>query len=327
MEENNFKGIGFEPNQKELDVFNKEKMDMYKGTFFVCLVYGLSAFGLLIAIFFTDLGREYIYKRMMPAAITFIVGALFIIFYLIINIYDLKPRKISNKMEKDNAIICPDYWKLKLTNQEEKSNLVANNTISDNNNSKLYNDIRNDKSEHLKYKCVMDETVFSNLKSVSDSKNTIYEGKTSYYQKATTSMNKADTTKPDYLYVVKKDTSSADTTAANGTYTDTNLSTYAEFSGMYRVGEKNGDTWKVNPSDGTTGMQNNALVPVEAGSRNATFYNAKNPLICNVVYPQVLAKLDAETPEQNKYRCLYAKACDIPWTGIGCEPSKPGTTT
>jgi hypothetical protein len=326
MEENNFKGIGFEPNQKELDVFNKEKMDMYKGTFFVCLVYGLSAFGLLIVIFFTDFGREYVYNRMMPAAITFIVGALFIIFYLIIIIYDLKPRKISNKMEKDNAIICPDYWKLKLTDADEKSNLVSNNTKQS--YDKIYGDIRNDKNEHLKYKCVMDETVFSDLKSVSEQKNNIYQGKTSYYQKAITFQNRSVADKTDYLYVVKKDAAAPGSTNANGTYTNELLGNYAEFSGMYRVGKKNaGGTFEDNPSDGETNMENNALVPVEDGSRDATFYNTKNPLICNVVYPQVLAKLDAETPEQNKYRCMYAKACDIPWTGIGCEPFKPGDTT
>ncbi len=325
MEENNFKGLGFVPNQKELDVFNKEKMDLYKGTFFVCLIYGLSAFGLLIAIFFTDWGREYIYKKMMPAAITFIVGALFIILYLIINIYDLKPRKIINKMEKDNAIICPDYWKLKLVQDTEKDYLSNNNNKA--NYDRIYEDIRNKNSEQLKYKCVMDEAVFSDLKSLSEQKNNIYTGKTSYYQKATTFQNKGDTSKTDYLFVVKKDTSAANTTAANGTYDDdSKMKNYAEFSGMYRVGEKEGATWKKHPSDGTAGMENNALVPVDATLRNNDQYHTKNPLICNVVYPQVLAKLDAETPEQNKYRCMYAKACDIPWTGIGCEPSKPSSS-
>jgi hypothetical protein len=320
--DNDFKGLGFEPNQKELDMFNKEKMEMYKGTFFVCLVYGLTAFALLIAIFLTEWGREFVYKKMLPAAVTFIFGAVFIIVYLVISIYDLKPRKVRNRMEKDNEIVCPDYWKLKLIPNSEKDDIVANNNLTNATNPKLYSDIRNKKDETLKYKCVLDETVFADLKSINEQKNTLFANKSAYYQKGKKYANTSDPNKVDYLYVVKKDTAGS-TTDAYGTYTDDKLSNYAQFSGMYRSGTGATDALT---SDGTTtpvkNIQKHSLLHATTDSSNKAFYHSKKPLICNVVYPQVLAKLDKETPEQNKYRCDYAKACDIPWTGIGCEPAK-----
>jgi hypothetical protein len=319
--DNDFKGLGFEPNQKELDMFNKEKMDMYKGTFFVCLMYGLTAFALLIVIFFTEWGREFVYKKMLPAAVTFIFGAVFIILYLVISIYDLKPRKVRNRMEKDNDIVCPDYWKLKLIPAAEKNDIVTNNNVFDTASPKLYPDIRNDKDETLKYKCVLDETVFADLKSINDTKKTLFDTKTEYYQKAKKYENRNDANKVDYLYVVKKDTTTPANTNAYGTYTDEKLSNYAQFSGMYRSGTSATDSLT---SDATTvkHIRNHSLLHETTASSTKEFYHSKKPLICNVVYPQVLAKLDKETPEQNKYRCAYAKACDIPWTGIGCEPTK-----
>lgn len=318
---NDFKGLGFEPNQKELDMFTKEKMDMYKGTFFVCLMYGLTALGLLIVIFFTEWGREYIYKKMMPAAITFIIGSVFIILYLVISIYDLKPRKLGNKMEKDNEIICPDYWKLKLVSDAEKSDLIGNNNLTDTNNGRLYDDIRTTKDETLKYKCVMDESVFSDLKSSSDKKNGLYDNKTTYYKQANKYQNR-NSNPVDYLYIVNS-ANTADTTTAK--YSDEQLSKYAQFSGVYRAGIGSTDPIITQGIGGTTtpvNIRDNSLHLHKDSDAATTFYHTSKPLICNVVYPQVLAKLDKDTPEQNKYRCAYAKACDIPWTGLGCEPTK-----
>ena len=40
----------FVPNQKELELFKKEKMNLYKGTWTVCFLYGISAF-ILFTIF------------------------------------------------------------------------------------------------------------------------------------------------------------------------------------------------------------------------------------------------------------------------------------
>ena len=47
----------FVPNDRELRLFEQEKMELYKGTFVVCIVYGLSAFILLVVILFTEWGK------------------------------------------------------------------------------------------------------------------------------------------------------------------------------------------------------------------------------------------------------------------------------
>jgi len=73
----------FVPNQKEIELFKKEKMNLYKGTWTVCFVYGVSALILLITILFTETGRTYIYDKYLPAVITYVVGAIIIILYLI----------------------------------------------------------------------------------------------------------------------------------------------------------------------------------------------------------------------------------------------------
>jgi hypothetical protein len=79
----------FKPNERELRLFEQEKMELYKGTFVVCLVYGLSAFILLIVILFTEWGREYIYDKFAPAVITYILGSLIIIIYLLNEIFSI----------------------------------------------------------------------------------------------------------------------------------------------------------------------------------------------------------------------------------------------
>lgn len=105
--------LNFKANDKELKLFEQEKMDLYKGTFVVCLVYGLSAILLLALILFTENGREYIYDKFAPAVITYVLGSLIIIMYLLYSIYSIKPRKIGKDIDGDNNIKCPDFWKLK----------------------------------------------------------------------------------------------------------------------------------------------------------------------------------------------------------------------
>jgi len=77
------------PNEKEMRLFEQEKMELYKGTFVVCIVYGLSAFILLVIILFTDWGKVYIYDMFAPAVITYILGALIIIIYLLNEIFSM----------------------------------------------------------------------------------------------------------------------------------------------------------------------------------------------------------------------------------------------
>jgi len=298
MSDKAFDGLGFVPNEKELELFQKEKMDMYKGTFIVCLVYGICAFLLLLIIFYTSWGKEFLYKKMLPFVVTFVVGAIFIIVFLSFTINELKPIKLRNIIDKDSDVICPDYWVLKPINNDVKNELISNN------DKKIFQDIVSINDDALKYKCELDPNVFGNLKEYSGMKNSLYDGKTQLYKQGKKKITSSKT-EPDYLYVEKLDPSANDQNN-QVPYSSDKLENYAKFSSLYK-------------NDSTIGNLNNSVVKMDSTAVEST----KTPLICNVVYPQVLAKLDKDTPEQNKYRCEYAKACDIPWTDIGCPYSPP----
>ena len=48
-------------------------------------------------------------------------------------------------------------------------------------------------------------------------------------------------------------------------------------------------------------------------------YKVDAPLMCNVVYPQVLGLLDASTKEKNEVSCEYAKQCGVSWSSLKCK--------
>ena len=310
-----YKELGFEPTQIEIDLYQKNKLIMYKGVFFICLIYGICAAVLLFIIFYTDWGKEYLYKKMLPACITFVLGAVFIIIYLSFSVYDLKPIKNRTAIDEDNQIICPDFWNLiRVTDVNLKTDMVNNN----NDNTNKISDILNNRDSRLNYKCVLDQNVYGTLDKHSSMKNNLYTNKGSFYQKGRKNNN--NSTLPDYLYVENKDTTATDQTNKQ-TYNDVNLKKYAQFTGIYNDNSTN------SSSDTAANYQqisnNNTIKSIDTTAFNNNKYKNQSPLICNEVYPQILANWDKETPEQNKYRCAYAKACDIPWTAIGCEYKYP----
>jgi hypothetical protein len=123
--------------------------------------------------------------------------------------------------------------------------------------------------------------------------NTLYD--TTRYEhgyRGITPVSAREESSPEYVYVKK---------GAN-TYTDAGLEKYAQISGFY--------------SDvGSTSTTKAGIVGLQ-GDINST----DKPLKCNVVYPSILDNMTAESTDKGKnYKCLYAKACDIPWTQAECE--------
>ena len=286
--------------QAELDSFNIRKLDIYKGTFAVCVIYGLIALIILYIVIFAE------YKMYLPAIITFIVGALFIILYLVIEIYMMKPRKNKIKLDMNDDLICPDYWKLKLTNANIKKNMIDNNKQAE-----LFKDIKFPNDIALNYTCEYDPDMFGDKKIYAETKNFMKDK--DFYKQGVAGVQSDNL---EYLYV-------------NDTSNDEILGKYAQFTGIYSSGKKTSTGEYVNTSfynasgPSTFNLYTNSVVPIDKSQATKELYYSK-PLVCNIVYPQLLAKLDKGTPEQNKYRCAYAKACDIAWTDIGCtyKPEK-----
>jgi hypothetical protein len=291
----------FVPNQKEIELFKKEKMNLYKGTWTVCFVYGVSALILLITILFTESGRTYIYDKYLPAVITYVVGAIIIILYLIYSIFNIKPRKLG-KVERV-VYSCPDYWKYDIENDSaKKANIVRN--ISEFSNTNPYDP-----------ECTTPNSIC--VKAGSTNKQYILDGKDDILLNSGTSNIYINyKCKPDTIVYGEIDTHNLSLTAYNtnpfakkGDIIYTNLSSdeknmelkkYAQVSGVYKSVFKD-DSY------------------IFSGHKNKfTSGEATNtPLICNELYPALLSGLE-KTPDDTKVRCAYAKKCGVSWSDIDC---------
>lgn len=296
----------FKPNEKELKLFEKEKLELYKGTFVVCLVYGITAFLLLIVILFTKWGKEYIYDKFAPAIITYILGSIIIIVYLVYSIYSIKPRKIGKDIENDNNIICPEYWKLEKVPDDMKEEIIQNNN---NFGSQIIPEINSERSTNIQYRCKYDKNVYGNTSDYLKMTNTI--SNTKYYSGFNTSnianiyaTNLKAKLTPDYIVSIP---------SKDNAQTFKELQKYAKFSGAYSLNNSN-----------MLDANNNKVLKVGDASylsraNMLSKYETDAPLICNVVYPQVLGVLDSKTTAGNEVSCAYAKECGISWSSLNCK--------
>ena len=298
-------------NEKELQLFEQEKIELYKGTFVVCLTYGLSALLLLVAVLFTTWGKEYIYDKFAPAVITYILGSIIIILYLLSSIYTIKPRRIGE--EVDSNTLCPDFWKLKKVPEAMKKEIIINNNISD---QHIIPEVNTEKSKNIQYRCVTDNNVYGdvsyNLKMKKFlSTNNNYEAGFDSVDTARkySNANKISSLTPQYIVNIPKQGTDINI------YRD--LQKYARFSGAYSKTNSNVfDLLNINVLKvGDPAYVNESNLP----SSTLTQYDTKTPLICNVVYPQVLGILDSRTQEGNGISCEYAKQCGISWSSLKCS--------
>jgi hypothetical protein len=302
----------YKPNDKELKLFEQEKMDLYKGTFVVCIVYGLSAIILLALILFTDGGKEFIYDKFAPAVVTYIIGSLIIILYLLNSIYTIRPRRIGNDMDSDNSIMCPDFWKLEKVKDADKPILIANNsTFGD----PIIPEITRDADKNIQYKCVYDKDVYGDTRKLLETKKGITGDTTNIIagfantSNATAYANAPTTSvlSPDYIVKIPKD---VETTNVKG------LKSYAKFAGGYTTDNAS----ILNDSNNNISLRPAQTDYITGSSANKySTYETNMPLICNQVYPQVLGILDSKTKDENEISCEYAKQCGISWSSLNCK--------
>lgn len=308
--------LKFVPNKKELDLFKQEKTDMYKGTWMVCFIYGISAVILLSIIFFTDWGRTYVYDKFLPAVITYVLGAIFIIIYLVTSIFSLMPRKIGKR--NDAMPICPDYWRLEETTESERTDIVNNiQTCRDGPSSAVCSDIEtgiankqyilknstdpviNSKdSKHLKYKCVPDKRVYGSIDDFKNNKNELNSGDSAQFKES-----KSKSGNNTYIY----------RELGEGGDNDDNIKKYAQVSGIYKNNWVKNTHVGASITDGTI-TANRAIY---SESINNDYDYKKNPLVCNVVYPGIIGAME-DNKTTDKLRCEYADKCGISWSKLDC---------
>ena len=306
----------FKPNDKELKLFEQEKMDLYKGTFVVCIVYGLSAVLLLVLILFTDGGKEFIYDKFAPAVITYILGSLIIILYLLNSIYTIRPRRIGNDMDSDNSIMCPDFWKLEKVDDPTKKVLIDNNNKTGDPKTYIIPEIMRDSDKNIQYKCVYDKDVYGDTRKLLETKKGIvadtniiagFNNNTNavaYAINPTTSV-----LSPDYIVKLPKNMEESN---------DKGLKSYAKFSGGYT---KDNATILDDATDNKISLRpaKSEYLTGTADAARYSNYETNTPLICNQVFPQVLGILDSKTKDENEISCEYAKQCGISWSSLNCK--------
>ena len=102
--------------EKEEAEFRVQKARLFKATIAVNVVYGVIALGILLAIFFSEGARDLFVSRLAPFTITFLVGMLLVIIWLIIVVRTFKPSK--NATLKYDPYSCPDYFELERTPED-----------------------------------------------------------------------------------------------------------------------------------------------------------------------------------------------------------------
>ncbi len=324
--------LRFVPNKKELELFKMEKLNMYKGTWMVCFVYGLSAAILLSVIFFTDWGRTYIYNKFFPAVITYVLGAIIIIIYLLISIISIKPRKLKKSTE--TLPVCPDYWNLeKVTDTSNIMDIMSNiknysrgfyapdplieihsSNYPKGGENKQYilndkNDIVLSENEHiLNYKCVPNEKVYGNIYNMK-SQFELVNNDNNDYRFATTSNNfvKQDAN-PKYIYV-----------ELDGNVSKS-LQNYSDITGIHKSSWTSSNITAANRYFNNTIVKHSDSYGTEykwPNNSDVVKFNSVKPLICNEVYPYLLDSMEDKVKNQ-ALKCEYAKKCGISWSYLDC---------
>lgn len=262
---------------EERELFTNEKIKMFKMTIAACAFYGSVAIFSIFVFLFTSWGSK-IYSSMFPFFITYILGTIFIIFYLANEIYNHKPRKSDLKLGYD-AEMCPDYWNLEYIKDTEH--------IDEDNNSFLSKK-QNINKNHFRYKCKMNKDLFS----TTDIKEQDQTKKFKIGDQNTLYVNAAD----QELIGIKKDSIFQDfkTHAAN-----MNGYTYDE--------EELVKNSKLSLSDADKEFSISDI-PMACDS--------VYPLYLSIMDKE--NSKNNPTEPSNRFRCAYAKSCGVSWSEAGC---------
>jgi hypothetical protein len=281
-------------SEDERELYLSEKMKMFKLTVIICAFYGIIAIVLLILALFTSWGQQFLYNEMFPFVITYILGTIIIIIYLASEVYYFQPTKSKGALEGD-AEMCPDYWKIEYAGDEiRKKDTNGKEFLPEDVNKSQFN-----------YKCVMDpkvfkkETIKSEFTNLSYTSN-LYSSNITYLSRTLQAYDTDKTTYKGY--------------GLNQADENKLFKEYAATMSGYSY-NKSSDT--VSP------LSSNAFLNLS--TQPANYFKASDvPLICDNVYPMYMAIKDNEyqikNPDapSNKFRCAYAKACNVTWTDAGC---------
>ena len=145
-------------NDYDKAVFNIKREKVFYGTIAICVLYGSFALILFILGFFSDKIKYLLLNSFLPFTIVYVIGTILIILYLVAQVVNFKPYKLSNDGNYDN-LSCPDYWTLEkvykdsdYTDKTQKFNSAYGYSFESNViNNNLFT-----------YRCVLNNNIFDN---------------------------------------------------------------------------------------------------------------------------------------------------------------------
>jgi hypothetical protein len=278
------------------DEMNINKYNAFMGTIVISIVYAAISLSILLFSYFTEIGRKFFTDSLKYFITTFVIGTIIIIIIMTILVIDWKPDENKGIKTKEitGVMSCPDYWK----NKKEDDGVVDNK-----NTSLSYDTEANTPSFNL----------LSDTAIASGSGNGFYDDsqitdKNLYMNKCINDSSVIDDTKfPNKT--VSGTTNKWGIDTSGGTVIDYN--TYLTGSSLQEANEQK------------TFLK--TMLQMSADDTGTTKVTNTTDLKCNQVYPEVLDQLDAQEyadndfkGKSNKYRCEFAKVCNVPWTSAGC---------
>lgn len=129
----------------DMTIYNIKRENMFKGTILMCIIYAIFAFILIISAYVSDNIKTLLFERFLPFTLIYIIGTIIIILVFVAFIFSFKAEKLDNTNEYP-IVSCPDYWKLEIVDEYDTNTSF---------------DTKNYDNNLFKYKCVMDDKIFS----------------------------------------------------------------------------------------------------------------------------------------------------------------------
>lgn len=267
-------------SEDDRKIYLSEKLNRFKLTVMICILYGLIATIMLLIVFFTSWGRKFLYEEMLAFVVTYIIGTIIIVVYLANEVASFKPVVSKASLGYDSDL-CPDYWVLKNVPSDD-------NIFKKDKDDKTFLNLSLNRNQFA-YKCELDPNLFDKdeykrKKGLNESKNDdilykSFPNKEAVGIKDSNQYKKFQEYNANMMGYTKNDSNV--TSNSMFTYRDTNDS---EFNFNSQVS-----------------VPCNVVYPVYLSVMDAQ-YQEKNP----------------DEPG-NVFRCAYAKSCGINWTDAGCE--------
>jgi hypothetical protein len=135
-------------NDYDRTIFNLKREKVFYGTIAICVLYGSFALLLFILSYFSDKIKYLLLNSFLPFTIVYVIGTILIVLYLIHQVLNFKPYKLSNSGNYDN-LSCPDYWVLERVYNEDPTDKTLTNYFGNSFESNAVS------PELFKYRCVL----------------------------------------------------------------------------------------------------------------------------------------------------------------------------